>query len=95
MEVLFGKADNEENKKGFDFIFAHKDEIESTLGERLIWDRGDDKKSSKIYYKIEGVGIEKEEDWPTIARFLSKWTIKLYDTIVAPYLLPFYRVNII
>ena len=24
----------------------------------MNWDRGDDKKSSKIYYKIDGVGME-------------------------------------
>ena len=55
VEVYFGKADNDENKKAYDLVAGHKTEVERALGEELIWDRGDDKKSSKIYYKIDGV----------------------------------------
>ena len=50
----------------------------------MNWDRGDDKKSSKIYYKIDGVGIDNEDDWQVIAKFHAKWTTKLYAAIVMP-----------
>ena len=86
----FGKADNSENKKAFDVVASHKKEIEDALGVQLIWDRGDDKKSSKIYYKIDGVGIDNEADWPVIAKFHAKWTVKFYEVIVVPYLKPMY-----
>jgi len=69
---------------------SHKAEIEDNLGVQLIWDRGDDKKSSKIYCKLDGVGIDKEDDWPVIAKFHAKWSLKLYETIVVPYLKPVY-----
>ena len=91
VEVYFGKADNGENKKAYDLVVGHKEEIERELGEELIWDRGDDKKSSKIYYRIEGVGIGNEADWPVIAKFHAKWTVKLYETIIVPYLKPAYN----
>ena len=90
VEVYLGKADNNENKKAYDIVTSHKKEIEDSLGEHLIWDRGDDRKSSKIYYKIDGVGIDNEEDWPVITKFLAKWTVKLYKSIVVPYLKPLY-----
>ena len=88
--MYFGKAESSDNKKGFDLVSAHKSEIEEALGINLTWDRGDDKKSSKIFYKIDGVGIDKEDDWQTIARFHAKWTVKFYEVIVKPYLLPEY-----
>ena len=90
VEVYLGKSDNNENKRAFDLVAAHKAEIEETLGVQLIWDRGDDKKSSKIYYKINGVGIDNEEDWPVVAKFHAKWSLKLYESIVVPYLKPIY-----
>ena len=90
VEVYFGKADNAENKKAYDLVLKHKDEIEETIGVKLLWDRGDDKKSSKVYYTIDGVGIDNEEDWPVIAKFHAKWTDLLYETVVKPYLLPAY-----
>ena len=90
VEVYFGKADNDENKRAFDMVAAHKAEIEEALGVQLIWDRGDDKKSSKIYYKIDGVGIDNEDDWPVIAKFHAKGSVKLYEAIVVPYLKPVY-----
>lgn len=90
VELYFGKAESSENKKGFDLVLAHKGEIEEALGIHLFWDRGDDKKSSKIYYNMDGVCIGKEDDWPTIARFHAKWTMKFYEIIVKEYLLPAY-----
>ena len=93
VEVFFGKTNNDENKKAYDLVAAHKEEIEDALGIQLLWDRGDDKKSSKIYYQIEGIGIGNEEDWPVIAKFHAKWTVKFYEAIVLPYLLPAYMEN--
>ena len=52
-------------------IFPHKGR--KLLDVQLIWDRGDNKKSSKeYYYRIDGVGIDNDDDWPVIAKFLAK-----------------------
>ena len=69
---------------------SHKKEIEDSIGEHLIWDRGDDWKSSKIFYKTDGAGIDNEEDWPLVTKFPAKRTVKLYEAIVVPYLKPLY-----
>lgn len=85
IELYLAKSKKEDNKKAFDSLFEHKDEIEKSLGVSLNWKRGDDIKSSKIFYHITGVSIEKEADWHQIAKFHAEWSKKFYDVIV-PYL---------
>ncbi len=85
VDLYLGKAKKEENKKAFDMLVAHKDEIEKALGVSLNWNRGDDIKSSKIFYQLKGVSIENETDWLQMARFHAEWSKKFYDVIV-PYL---------
>jgi hypothetical protein len=85
IELYLAKSKKEDNKKAFDSLFEHKDEIEKSLGVPLNWKRGDDIKSSKIFYQITGVSIEKETDWHQIAKFHAEWSKKFYDVIV-PYL---------
>lgn len=84
VELYFNKS-KEENKRVFDELLSHKVEIEMALGVSLNWNRGDDIKSSKIYYSLSNVSIEKEEDWLTMAKFHADWSKKFYDVIV-PYL---------
>ena len=31
-----------------------------------------------------------EDDWPVVAKFHAKWSLKLYEAIVVPYLKPVY-----
>jgi uncharacterized protein with ParB-like and HNH nuclease domain len=85
VELYMGKAKKKENKKAFDMLMAHREEIEKTLGVSLIWNRGDDIKSSKVSYQINGVSIDNETDWLQMARFHAEWSKKFYDIIV-PYL---------
>ena len=82
VDLYFGKSKKEENKKAFDTVLQYKDTIESTLGVALIWSRGDDIKSSKISYQLNGVSIENETDWLRMARFHAEWSKKFYDVIV-------------
>lgn len=85
VELYFGKAKKEENKKAFDAVFLHKDVIEASLGVNLIWSRGDEIKSSKISFELRTVSIEKETDWLQMAKFHAEWSRRFYDVIV-PYL---------
>lgn len=86
VEFWLGKADKDANKKAFDLLYSHKDEIESTLGISLKWNRNDDVKSSKIYCQLDNVSIENEVDWLQMARFHAEWSKKFFDVIV-PYLI--------
>lgn len=86
VEMYFGKADKEANKKAFDELLKYKTEIEQKLGISLYWDRNDEIKASKVYCKLENVSVEKEVDWQQMAKFHADWSKKFYDVIV-PYLL--------
>lgn len=81
-EVVFGRGDKQENKDAFDSLYAHKAEIESVLNVALQWDRGDDKKSSKVFIQMSNVSIENETDWRQMASFHAEWTKKFYDVVV-------------
>ena len=85
VDLHLGKVKKEENKKAFDMLMTHKEDIEKALGVSLVWSRGDDIKSSKISYQLNGVSIRNETDWLQMARFHAQWSKKFYDVIV-PYL---------
>lgn len=85
-EIVFEKEDKEENKKAFDALMIYKEEIESTLGISLTWDRGENKNSAKIFYQLSNVSIENEVDWLQMARFHAEWIKRMYDVIV-PYIM--------
>ncbi len=85
VEIYFGKSNKEVNKKAFDNVLKHKNEIETTLGISLIWNRNDEVKSSKIYYQLDNVSIENEVDWLQMSKFHAEWSKKFYDIIV-PYI---------
>lgn len=85
VELYLSKAKKEDNKNVFDALILNKDEIENSLGVNLIWDRGNDTKSSKIFYQINDVSIENETDWIRMAKFHAKWSKVFYDVMV-PYL---------
>lgn len=82
IEFYFGSYDAALNKKAFDYTHTHKARIENELGVPLTWDRGDDKKSSKITYEQNGLSINNEADWPRMASFHAEWSKKFYDVFV-------------
>lgn len=85
VELYLGNRDRDFNKETFDKLFNVKEDIENALGVRLIWNRNDSAKSSKIYYELENVSIGNEVDWLQMANFQAEWSKKFYDVIV-PYI---------
>ena len=75
-------SDADRNKAAFDALYGHRDEIEHALGTTLVWDRGEDSKSSWLTYSLEGVSIANAADWPKMAQFHAEWSAKICDTIV-------------
>ena len=85
VELVLTKANKDTNKEAFDFLHAHKTEIEQALGTAVEWLRLDEKKSSYIMLRLHGVSIENETDWTQMAKFQAEWSRKFYDVFV-PYL---------
>lgn len=52
-----------DNKSYYDFLFEHKDEVESVAGFPLEWSRLDNKKASGIFTKIPGLDFEKQNNY--------------------------------
>lgn len=69
-------------KPMFDYLASRRDEIETSLGARLEWNRGDELKHSRISISMDGVSIENESDWPVMAKFQADWTRRFYDVVV-------------
>lgn len=69
-EIYFNRGSQEENKDLFDFIQNQKEEIETTFGASLSWERMDDKVSCRIRARLDDVSIYEKEDWPKMIEFL-------------------------
>ncbi len=77
--VEFGLSSSEKefNKKVYDYFYSFKDEIESSFGDKLLWERLDNKKKSRISYRLDDVSIFDKEDWDKMIVFLTENMIKL------------------
>jgi len=70
------------------FVVHRKDVDYQTMKEMeasLIWQRGDDMISSKVYCSLNGVSIKNGTDWLQMANFHAAWSKRFYDVLV-PYL---------
>lgn len=69
-EIYFNRGDKTENKEIFDYFKENKSDIEQMFGNSLIWDRLDEKVSSRIKSQLDGVNVFEKEDWPKMIEFL-------------------------
>lgn len=58
-----GKGYLKLNKKRFDQLCAHRAEIEGNFGEKLEWERMDNKRASRIVKRFKGTGLYDENEW--------------------------------
>jgi len=81
-----GKEFEAENKSIFDQLFAHRSEIERDFGGELKWDRGDNKKSCRIRFSVEGGYRSPEADWAGIQAKIVDAMNRL-DTAMRPHIM--------
>lgn len=68
----------DENKELFDYLYGFKDDIESEIGVDLIWDKSENKKSSKILI-IKKSNILDETEWDDSIKWQLEMASKFYD----------------
>jgi len=61
-----GRDSEDENKKIFDGLLSHKDEVEKVFGEPLKWERLEGKRACRLSKKIEIGGYRDENKWPEV-----------------------------
>lgn len=80
----FGRTSQEENKILFDALLKHKDQIESSFGDVLSWERNDELKKSSVTFYKDGQNYFNEEEWPEIITFLIEHINRL-DKAMKPF----------
>ena len=78
-EVYINRGTQEENKKVFDTLLKHKNEIEAKFGDSFEWERMDNKVTSRIKYQKNEVSVYNEDDREEINLFLVNTMLKMHD----------------
>ena len=81
-----------ENKKIYDYFYSYKDEIENSFGDKLCWERLDNKKMSRISYKLEEVSVYDKEDWNKMMDFMEINMIK-FEKALRKYINNYSKIN--
>ena len=81
VELSINTGTQDDNKKLFDYFYKNKNEIEKSFGDNLLWERLDNKKTSKISYRLENVSVFNHEDWPKMMDFMLENMIKLEKSL--------------
>lgn len=69
------------NKKLFDNVYAHKDEVESTLGFELSWQRMNHRKSSRICKYIEGLDFTIQDNYAELMNESIDLVVRMRDAL--------------
>ncbi|MGF1758953.1 DUF4268 domain-containing protein [Photobacterium sagamiensis] len=88
VQVEMTRTGSSENKFIFDSLYTQKDNIENAFGEELQWLRLDTKKASRIQYKKEFEGYNKDNWFEMI-----QWLVKHMTNLEQAFKQPLLRVN--
>lgn len=83
-EIYINRGDQAENKKVFDYFLNMKSEIEKDFGAPLVWERMEDRVTSRIKFQLDGVDIFNQSDWPKMNEFMIETTIKMHQAFKGP-----------
>lgn len=71
-----------DSKELFDYLYEHKDEIESSAGMELVWNRLDNKKASTISTSFKGLNFNKQDNYNELINKAIDNTIILRDAFL-------------
>jgi len=83
--VIEKSRGSELNNKIFDYIYSHKEDIEEKLGKVIIWNRMDNKVSSRIRYDIDKCGLKDITTWKEGHEIISNEFVK-WEKVFIPYI---------
>lgn len=69
-----------DNKELFDSLYSKKDIIENDLGFKLIWDRLDNGKASRIKYNIKDLNYDNHSNYDELMNKVIDTAVKMRDT---------------
>ena len=81
VELYIDTGEQKRNKQIFDHLDAHKDEIESALGDSLSWERLTDKRASRIALYMAGSITDDQEELAHLRRWAVDSMIAFYTAI--------------
>ena len=76
-EVYIDTPDKDKNKQIYDFLLSHKEIIEKNIGEKLTWEKLEDKRACRIRIDRNDLSYLNPEQHEEIFSFFSDSTIKL------------------
>lgn len=78
-------GDYDSNKKMFDTLYSHKEEIDAKVSMPILWDRKEKTRACSIEVVLENVDYFNADNWANIAGFHAKISKELAEYIVYPY----------
>ena len=85
VELNVERPSKKENKMIFDTLFSQRAELEAKFGDKLYWQRLDDKKASRVRFHKPFEGFQKE-NWPEMIKWLIENMIRFEKTFKQPLL---------
>ena len=83
VNLKIGRDDAAENKEIFDRLYARREEIDAAFGDRLDWRRLDDKKSSRVMFRMYADGHNREA-WPPIIDWIAEHLVRFETALREP-----------
>lgn len=74
----------EENKFVFDELLKSREEIEKQFGEKLTWERLDNKKACRIKHQLDNVDYFNKDDWNKMIEFMVDGMLRLEKAFKEP-----------
>lgn len=82
VELYINRSNASVNKRMFDELLAHKEEIENAFGEPLFWQRLDGKQPCRVSYEITVGGYKDDESsWPPIQNAMIEAMVRLENAL--------------
>lgn len=83
-ELYMSRSIGEENKFVFDELFRNKEEIEKQFGEKLTWERLDNKKACRIKHQLDNADYFNKDDWNRMIEFMVDGMLRMERAFKEP-----------